>query len=80
MRTFSPINITSPDLTAYNNVLNSFRNKGTSFLLGLKRLSRFGATVIAPLGTHYTYKLDYTGSVPERQRFALRDTASGIII
>lgn len=72
--------ITSPNLPLYKNTLNSFRDKGKTILSGQQRLSRFGATILAPTGSHYTYELGYTGTAPQKQRFALADTQSGVIV
>ena len=79
-RTASPITVESPDLPLYKNVLNSFRDKNSNVVLGQERLSRFAVNVFAPAYEHYTYKLTYTGTVPQTQRFALKDTPGGIVI
>jgi hypothetical protein len=75
-RTFSPVNITTSGLTSpsqaivgFNNVLNSFSDKGFTLYGGQQRRTRFPFTVSAR--DYLIYNMTYTGTVPKNQRFRM---------
>jgi hypothetical protein len=69
-RTFSPVSISNDNLVSgspskkFNNILNSFSDKGFNLYGGQQRRARFVSTV--KTGPGFKYDVSYTGTVPQQ--------------